>query len=261
MSGPFVSRVGGILSADIAVPEHEKEKEFYARVLTTGESPLWQEDLMNNQGTPIIGLGERTPEYAKLPLQWIPHIQVADVAASVDRAVALGGTELFHGKDETGNSLWAGVQDPNGAVFGLIPIVASEHLPPTVNSDMPVGCIVWFDLSVPQAVSTGEFYGEVIGWSVEEVSVEDAGERYTDYAMMGGDGGPAAGICHARGANADMPAGWMMYLPVGDFDQSVGRVASAGGKVLKAATSPDGSFRFAVIEDPVGAIFALTPAG
>ena len=62
-------RVGGILSADIAVPKHEREVLFYSRVFSTGESPLWREDLMNNQGMPIIGLGPRSQEYGDLPLQ------------------------------------------------------------------------------------------------------------------------------------------------------------------------------------------------
>ena len=60
MSDPLVPRVGGILSADIAVPEHESEMRFYSRVLSTGEKPLWREDLMNNRGMPIIGLGARS---------------------------------------------------------------------------------------------------------------------------------------------------------------------------------------------------------
>ncbi len=73
MSDFFVSRVGGILSADIAFPEHERELRFYSRVLTTGENPLWREDLTNNQGTPVIGLGATSPEYDDLPLQWMPQ--------------------------------------------------------------------------------------------------------------------------------------------------------------------------------------------
>ena len=92
MSDPFAPRVGGVLSADIAVPEHEREVRFYSRVLSTGESPLWREDLMNNLGMPIIGLGARGTEHEMLPLQWMPHIQVADVATSVERALGLGGT-------------------------------------------------------------------------------------------------------------------------------------------------------------------------
>ena len=98
MSAPFAPRVGGTLSADIAVPEHARELQFYSRVLTTGDKPLWRDDLMNNHGTPIIGLGERKPEYEELPLQWMPHIQVKDVAASVARALAHEARELMHGK-------------------------------------------------------------------------------------------------------------------------------------------------------------------
>ena len=112
MSDPFAPRVGGVLSADIAVPEHEREVRFYSRVLSTGESPLWREDLMNNLGMPIIGLGARSKEHEMLPLQWMPHIQVADVATSVERALGLGGSELMHGKDDDGKSQWAVLLDP-----------------------------------------------------------------------------------------------------------------------------------------------------
>src|SRR5918997_1602062 len=108
MSEPFVPRVGGVLSADIAVPEHEREVCFYSRVLSTGESPLWRGDtLMNNLGMPIMGLGARSAEYAHLPLQWMPHIQVADLATSVQRALELGGSVLMHSKNDDGKSQWA----------------------------------------------------------------------------------------------------------------------------------------------------------
>jgi hypothetical protein len=91
MSEPFVARVGAVFSADIAVPEHAREVRFDSRVLSTGENPLWrQEDLMNNLGMPIIGLGARSAEYAHLPLQWMPHIQVADVAACSVRSIWAG---------------------------------------------------------------------------------------------------------------------------------------------------------------------------
>ena len=130
MSDPLVPGVGGILSADIAVPEHEREVRFYSRVLSTGENPLWREDLMNNLGMPIIGLGARSAEYAHLPLQWMPHIQVADVAASAGRALDLGGSELMHAKDDDGKSQWAVLLDPNKAAFGIIPVVSAEADPP-----------------------------------------------------------------------------------------------------------------------------------
>src|SRR5687767_14967711 len=113
MNDPFIARVGGVLSADIAVPEYEREVRFYSQVLSTGENPLWREEtLMNNLGIPIIGLGARTEDHARLPLQWMPHIQVADVADCAQHALDLGGSELMHAKGDDGSSQWAVLLDP-----------------------------------------------------------------------------------------------------------------------------------------------------
>lgn len=259
MTDPFVPRVGGVLSADIAVPDHEQTVQFYVRVLTTGKDPFWRDDLMNNRGMPVIGLGPQSPEYAGLPLQWMPHIQVADVAASVARALELGGRELLHGKDDAGQSLWAGVLDPNGAAFGLIPVVTADQVPPVEGDVSRVGRIAWFDLTVPDAAATRDFYRQVVGWTAEDVEMKDGGERYADYNLLGGDGEPVGGVCHARGMNQDLPPIWLIYLPVGDLEESLRRVQEGGGKVLKESRGSDGKLSYAVIQDPVGARLALAP--
>ncbi len=264
MIEPFTPRVGGILSADIAVPQHEQVVRFYARVLGTGETPFWREDLMNNRGMPVIGLGARSPEFAGLPLQWMPHIQVADIARSVERALALGGSELMHGKRDDGTSQWAVLLDPNGAAFGLIPVVSRDELPsgegePSSAAAQGVGCISWIDLTVAEASTTRDFYREVIGWSVQDIAMEDSGERYADYCMLGDDGKPAAGVCHARGVNVGVPPIWMLYLPVGDLAASLRHVQGEGGRVLKDSSGGAGGHAYAIIQDPVGARLGLVP--
>jgi len=261
MAASHAPRAGEVLSADIAVPEHERELAFYSRILTTGENPLWREDLMNSMGTPIIGLGERRPEYADLPLQWMPHIQVVDVGASAGRAVARGGRELMHLKDDLGRSQWAVLLDPNGAAFGVIPIVPSQAVPPISegpSSDV-VGRISWLDLTVSDASTTRDFYQDVVGWSVQDVEMEDAGVRYSDYAMCASDGRAVAGICHARGVNQGLSPVWMICLPVGDLAQSLVRVQDNGGEVVEARQGSDGEVSYAAVRDPVGACLALVP--
>ena len=259
MSDPFVSRVGGVISADIAVPEHQRMQRFYAQVLTTGAKPCWRDDLMNSQGVPVIGLGAQSEEYAALPVQWMPHIQVSDVAASVERALNMGGRELMHGKDAEGASQWAVLLDPNGTAFGLIPVV-SPDLIPNVDDASAVGCIAWLDLTVSNAAATRDFYRAVIEWSVQELAMDDAGTAYADYNMCGGDNNSAAGICHARGANVDIPATWMIYFPVGDLATSLQHVAELGGDVIKATRGTNGEYAYAIIRDPVGACIGLVPA-
>jgi len=265
MSEPFRPGVGAVFSADIAVPEHEREMRFYSRVLSTGENPLWREkDLMNNRGMPIIGLGARSAEHAQLPLQWMPHIQVADVATSVQRALDLGGKVLMHPKDDEGKSEWAVLLDPNGAAFGIIPIVPAPAMPASdgaASSDAaaPVGRISWLDLTVSDVSATRDFYRQVIEWSVQNVEMRDAGERYADYNMLGEDGNPAAGICHAHGVNAGLPPVWMIYLPVGDLSESLRRVKEEEGKIIKKMQREDGECVYAAVQDPVGAYLALSP--
>jgi predicted enzyme related to lactoylglutathione lyase len=265
MSDRFAPRVGAVFSADIAVPHHEREVRFYSRVLGTGDDPLWRQDLLNNLGLPIIGLGERSAEFAHLPLQWMPHIQVVDVAGSVQRASDLGGVVLMHELDDGGTSQWAVLLDPNGAAFGIIPVVGTETMhhddgAPSQDDVAHVGRIYWLDLTVSDGSATRDFYRHVIEWSVQEVEMKDGEVRYADFNMLAGDGSPVAGVCHARGVNAGLPPVWMIYLPVGNLVESVRRVEEEGGKALKAVRAEDGSYVYAAIQDPVGARLALVQA-
>ena len=75
--------------------------------------------------------------------------------------------------------------------------------------------------------------------------------------MLGDDGNPAAGVCHARGVNLGLPAIWIIYLPVGDLAESLRRVQEEGGTIIKATKGGDGAYASAVIQDPVGACLAL----
>lgn len=260
MSNPFVPRLGGVLSADIAVPDHETVQRFYANVLGTGDSPRWREDLMNNLGMPIIGVGKRVKEYEQLPLQWMPHMQVADVATSVRRAVDLGGRELMHGKADDGTSQWAVLRDPSGAAFGVIPVPPAPPPPDGDQDPEKAGRIAWLDLTVRDATSTRDFYREVIGWSVQDVPLKDGDESYADYCMLAPDGEACAGVCHARGVNEGLPQVWLVYLPVGDLTESLRRAEAGGGEVIKASKGDGGAYTYAVIRDPVGGYVALVPA-
>jgi uncharacterized protein len=118
----------------------------------------------------------------------------------------------------------------------------------------PVGTIGWIDLTVADATSLRDFYAAVAGWTAAEVPMGD----YADYCMHPpGDAKPVAGICHARGPNADLPPQWLIYITVSDLDQSVQRCRDKGGKVLRETKSMGSYGRLAVIQDPAGAIAAL----
>ena len=251
MRNPFVHGVGGVLSADIAVPDHERELEFYSQVLTTGDAPLWREDLMNNRGIPIIGLGARTPEYDALPLQWMPHIQVADIAASVTRAITLGGQELMHGKNDDGQSQWAVLTDQNGAAFGLIPIVSNGS--DNAQQNERQGCISWLSLTVPDVSTTRDFYQQVVGWNATSIEKIDGEDYIGSCELLTDNANSAAEIRQPRDDQDNIPSVWLIHIPVGDLAESLRRAKEFGGAVIKEFTDT----RSAIVCDPVGVYLAL----
>lgn len=251
MRNPFVHGAGGVLSADIAVPDHERELEFYSSILTTGQRPLWRDDLMNNCGTPVIGIGARIPEYSSLPLQWMPHFQVSDVAASFECAVACGGTELMHSKDDDGRSQWAVLTDPFGAAFGLIPVVPVE--PNAVDANERMGRISWLTLMVSDVAASRDFYREVIEWNAIDSESEDDNGRRTGVEMLRDDQISSAEICDNLGDDQSIPPVWLISLPVDDLTESLRRVRDGGGEVVSGSAHAN----YAVIRDPVGVYIAL----
>jgi predicted enzyme related to lactoylglutathione lyase len=113
------------------------------------------------------------------------------------------------------------------------------------------GSITWHDLTVEDAGRLRDFYRAVVGWAPEPVGMgEDS-----DYVMRA-DGEDAAGVCHARGANAAIPPVWLIYITVADLDASLEACRRLGGHALTPVRSYGGG-RYCVIEDPAGAVCAL----
>jgi len=115
------------------------------------------------------------------------------------------------------------------------------------------GTIIWRDITVDNADELRDFYSQVAGWRHEDCNMGD----YNDYNMIPAGGTePAAGICHARGANDNMPAQWLMYVAVEDIDESIRRAVALGGEVVHGPREM-GKSRFCVIQDPAGAVIGL----
>ena len=91
------------------------------------------------------------------------------------------------------------------------------------------------DLTVPDAAPVRDFYRDVVGWTAAEVDMGG----YQDYTMAAGDD-PVAGVCHARGGNADVPPVWLVYFTVAELDESLRRCAAAGAKYGRRRAPPVG---------------------
>ena len=79
-----------------------------------------------------------------------------------------------------------------------------------------IGTIGWIDLTVDNAEQLRDFYAAVTGWKPEPVVMGG----YDDFNMTSPETGiPAAGVCHARGANKGLPPAWMVYIVVADLGE------------------------------------------
>ncbi len=125
------------------------------------------------------------------------------------------------------------------------------------NEAKEVGEIVWVDLTVPDATKVREFYLSVTGWESDEIKMGD----YNDYMIKTPrKKDTVAGLCHAKGANAGLPAAWLIYIKVRNLDASMAAAKAKGGQVL-AGPKQFGASRFCVLRDPAGAAFAVIEEG
>lgn len=113
--------------------------------------------------------------------------------------------------------------------------------------------VAWCDLTVADASAAAEFYAAVLGLHAVPVTMDG----YDDYDLVPQpDATPVAGICHARGPNAGLPAVWMPYFIVDDLDVSVAAGEVRGGRLVSQPAGGGGG-RSAVLIDSAGAAFAL----
>lgn len=116
-----------------------------------------------------------------------------------------------------------------------------------------VGSVAWRDLTVPDAAVIRDFYSRVVGWEAQPLDMGG----YADFNMiMPGSTEPQAGICHARGGNAGLPAQWLMYIVVEDLERSLAECAALGGSIVSGPRQAGGA-RYCVVKDPAGAVCAL----
>jgi hypothetical protein len=113
--------------------------------------------------------------------------------------------------------------------------------------------IGWLDLTVDNAENIKYFYEKVTGLRAEPLSMG----TYDDYVMKSTAGTPVAGICHARGSNANLPPYWLPYITVENIEKSIHDCTALGGKISVPVKNFGDEAKYCIIQDPAGAYVAL----
>lgn len=111
------------------------------------------------------------------------------------------------------------------------------------------GKFIWFEHVSTDTAEARAFYGELLGWSVQEVPM--GGQPYP---MLHNGATPVGGL---RGDGSGGAAHWLTWMSVDDVDAKAAACEGAGAKVVQAPTDFPGAGRGAVLQDPLGATFGI----
>jgi uncharacterized protein len=115
------------------------------------------------------------------------------------------------------------------------------------------GMFSWQELMTDDVEGSKKFYTELLGWSLKEFPME-GGETY--WVVKAGEE-EVGGIMKTPPEAKGVPAYWGVYITVDDVDASAKKAVELGAKTLVAPMDIPGVGRFATLQDPQGAVFAI----
>ena len=125
------------------------------------------------------------------------------------------------------------------------------------RNSYPAGVPCWVETLQADTRAAATFYEGLMGWTL--VGSEEPGEEHDwSYLVARLDGADVAGV-------AALPDGlvpsWVTHVRVERAEDAAERARAAGGRVLDGPIEADPAGRFAVLADPLGAVFCAWEAG
>ena len=120
------------------------------------------------------------------------------------------------------------------------------------------GRIVWRDLLTTTPDETRDFYSTLFGWEFEDPGIDVGFGRSGSYQLIRHNGELIGGLVDANTLQRDVNVSqWITIMSVGDIDEAVRRVTSAGGEVLTPPTDVGERGTLALITGRDGALLGL----
>jgi uncharacterized protein len=233
----------------------EAAKKFYTKLFgwTFTDSPIGPGKvytMLKLDGKDVGALYQMPSEMTSQGItpHWLSYVSVTSADESAEKAKALGGKLMKEPFDVFTVGRMAVIQDPTGAVFALWQ--AGTHQGAGIYNVPNSFC--WNELSTRDTNKAGDFYTGLFGWSK---NVQQMGPMtYTSF--MNGER-PAGGMYEPPPEMGDVPPHWLVYFAVDDTDAKVKQAGELGGKTIAPPMDIPDTGRFAIIQDPQGAVFGI----
>ena len=180
-----------------------------------------------------------------VPPHWLSYVSVASADDAAAKAKASGATLLKEPFDVFTLGRMAVIQDPTGAVFAIWEAKDNKGLGITQVANS----LCWNELLTNDTQKGRDFYTNLFGWTTEQFG--------GDYTIFKNGERGIAGMFQIRPEMGPIPPNWTIYFAVDDCDAMVQKTTELGGTVLKPAEDIPTIGRFAVLQDPQSAVFAI----
>jgi predicted enzyme related to lactoylglutathione lyase len=236
---------------DVSSPDLDKSNAFYRSLFgwdaqqvpgpeAGGYTMYFLDGKMVGAAGPLFGPDQHPA--------WSTYVCTEDADATAQAVKDAGGQVLMGPVDVMGQGRMAVLVDSTGAHISI--------WQPQVHRGAQLvnepGSFSWNELYTRDLPAAQEFYRKVFGWGIEETEMGDL--KYTLFQV---DGKSIAGGMDMSTLLPDStPPHWLVYFTVENTADSMAKVTELGGTVLDGPKeTPMGPF--AVIQDPVGAVFAI----
>lgn len=237
---------------DLSTTDVEAAKSFYSQLFgwETEDRPTdmgTHYTMLQIAGKNVAGLGPLSPDMQAqgVPPFWSSYVKHSDVDAVAARAEAAGGQLLFPPMDVMSEGRMTMIQDPTGAVVG---VWQPQNHTGAELVNQP-NTLIWNELQTRAGDKAQAFYKAVFGW---EGQADKSG-----YVLFSQDGRRQAGMILMDDSWGDVPSNWAVYIFVEDVESTINTAQELGGNVLVPATVAGEMGKFAVLQDPQGAVFTV----
>ena len=255
MSEMSTYKPGTFSWVDLATSDAAAAKEFYTALFgwTVNDLPMGPDafySMLRIDGKEVAALYALNEQQRSqgVPPHWMSYITVSSVDETASKAESLKGKVVMGPADVFSSGRMALLQDPTGAMVAVWE--AREHMGARLVNEP--GALCWTELMTNDIDAAGRFYTELFGWSIQ---VHDMGSsEYTTF--MNGEK-LAGGMLQMKEEWGNVPPNWMVYFTVENCDGSLENAKELGAEVIAPPIDIPGTGRFAVLQDPQGAAFAI----
>ena len=114
------------------------------------------------------------------------------------------------------------------------------------------GAFSWNELMTTDPDAAKEFYSKLFNWDLKDMPMEEM-----TYTVVRAGDEDVAGIMKIPTEAEGSPPSWGTYVTVDNVDQTVRQAEELGGSVIVPARDIPEVGRFAVIQDPQGAVISV----